>query len=126
VAERSSTLGIQLACGPDADAEEIAESASQLRRELLDLDVEAVEAPRVGEPPAGSRAVDVAALGSLLVTAGPQFLAAVVGVARAWLGHSQQRSIRLELDGDVLELTGLASDQQRMLADEWLRRHGSG
>jgi hypothetical protein len=67
----------------------------------------------------------VAALGSLLVTAGPQFLAAVVGVARAWLGHSQPRSIRLELDGDVLELTGLPSDQQRMLADEWLRRHGS-
>jgi hypothetical protein len=125
VAERSSALGIHLACGPDADDEEVAEATSQLRRELLDLDVEAVETPRAGEPPEGTRAVDVAAVGSLLVTAGPQFLAAVVGVVRAWLGRSQQRSIRLELDGDVLELSGLPTDQQRMLANEWLRRHES-
>jgi hypothetical protein len=125
VAERSSALGIHLACGPDADDEEVAEAASQLRRELLDLDVEAVETPRAGEPPEGTRAVEVAAVGSLLVTAGPQFLAAVIGVVRAWLGRSQQRSIRLELDGDVLELTGLPTDQQRTLANEWLRQHGS-
>ena len=125
MAEQPSTLGIQLACGPDADTEEIAEASSQLRRELLALDVDAVETPRAGEPPAGSRAVDVAALGSLLVTAGPQILSAVVGVIGAWLGRSQKRSIRLELNGDVLELTGLPSDQQQRLADEWLRRHGS-
>jgi hypothetical protein len=116
---------MQLGCGPDADAQEIAESASQLRRELLDLDVDAIETPRLSEPPAGSRAADVGAIGSFLVTAGPQFLAAVVAAAQAWLGHRQQRSIRLELDGDVLELTGLASDQQRLLTEEWLRRHGS-
>jgi hypothetical protein len=58
----------------------------------------------------------VAALGSLLVTAGPQILSAVVGVIGAWLGRSQKRSIRLELNGDVLELTGLSSDQQQRLA----------
>ena len=39
----------------------------QLRRELLDLEVDAVEAPGAGEPPPGSRAVDVAALGALVV-----------------------------------------------------------
>jgi hypothetical protein len=40
---RSATLGIQVAVGPDGDAEEVAEATARLRRELLDLDVEAVE-----------------------------------------------------------------------------------
>ena len=124
MAERPTTLGLQLACGPDADAEEIAEATSQLRRELLGLDVDAVETPRAGDPPAGSRAADVAAIGSLLVTAGPQILTAIAGVIGSWLRRSPQRSIRLELNGDVLELTGLPADQQQRLADEWLRRHG--
>ena len=125
MAGRSSALSLQLACAPDADAEEIAESTSRLRRELLDLDVDAVDTVRAGEPPAGARAVDVAALGSLLVTAGPQALGSILNVIRAWLSHSPQRSIRLELDGDTLELTGVSADQQRHLADEWLRRHES-
>jgi hypothetical protein len=48
-----------------------------------------------------------------------------LNVVRARPGHSQQRSIRFELDGDVLELMSVPTDQQQMLADEWLRRHGS-
>lgn len=37
--EQPATLGIQVAVGPDANAEEVAEATLQLRRELLDLDV---------------------------------------------------------------------------------------
>jgi hypothetical protein len=124
--ERSATLGIRLAVGPDIDAEEIAEATLQLRRELLDLDVEAVEQPRAGEPPPGTRAVELAALGALVVTVSQsQLLTPLVAVVRSWLAGSQQRSIKLELDGDVLELTGLSSNEQRRLTDEWLRRHES-
>ncbi|HZD74257.1 MAG TPA: hypothetical protein VE776_10310 [Actinomycetota bacterium] len=124
--EQPATLGIQLAVGPDNDAEEVAEATLQLRRELLDLDVEAVELARAGEPPAGTRAVELAALGALLVTfAKSQMLTAVVAAVRSWLGRSQQRSIKLEIGGDVLELTAVSSSEQRRLAEEWLRRHES-
>ncbi len=124
--ERLATLGIQLAVGPDIDAEEIAEATMQLRRELLDLDVEAVEQPRAGEPPLGTRAVELAALGALVVTVSQsQLLTPLVAVVRSWLAGSPQRSIKLELDGDVLELTGLSSNEQLRLTDEWLRRHES-
>jgi hypothetical protein len=51
--ERPAPLGIQVAGGPDDDAEQLAEATMQLRRELLDLDVEGVEVPRAGEAPAG-------------------------------------------------------------------------
>jgi hypothetical protein len=124
--ERPATLGIQVAVGPDADAEEVAEATLQLRRELLDLDVEAVELPRAGDPPPGTRAVELAALGALVATfAQSPLLGPVVAAVRSWLAGSPQRSIKLELDGDALELTGLSSNEQRRLVDEWLRRHES-
>jgi len=124
--EQSVTLGIQVAVGPDADAEEVADATLQLRRELLDLDVEAVELVRAGEPPPGTRGVELAALGALVVTVGQSPLfGPVLATVRSWLAGSQQRSVKLELDGDILELTGLSSKEQQRLADEWLGRHGS-
>ena len=124
--ERPTTFDIRVAVGSDADPEEVAEATLQLRRELLELDVESVEIPRAGDPPPGSRAVDLAALGALVVTvAQSQLLASVVAAVRSWLAGSRQRSIKLELGGDVLELSGVSSAEQRRLTDEWLRRHES-
>jgi hypothetical protein len=124
--ERPMTFDIQLAVGPDADDEEVAEATLQLRRELLELEVEAVEIPRAGDPPPGSRAVDLAAIGALVVTvAQSQLLGSVVAAIQSWLAGSRRRSIKLEIGGDVLELAGVSSDEQRRLTDEWLRRHES-
>lgn len=61
-------LGIQVIGEPDADPEEVAEATLQLRRELLDLDVGAVETPRAGEAPPGTRAVELLALGGLVLS----------------------------------------------------------
>ena len=109
--EHPSALGVQVAVGPDGDAEEVAQATLQLRRELLDLDVDAVEVPGAGEPPPGSRAVDVATLGALVVNiADSQLLAAVVAAVRSWLAGSSRRSIKLQLGGDALELTGVSSE----------------
>ena len=124
--DQLTRLGIQVTGGPDAEAEEVADATMQLRRELLDLDVSAVEVPQAGEPPPGTRAVELAALGALAVSiAKPELLTAVVAVVRSWLSRSQHRSIKLVLGGDVLELTGVPSDEQRRMTDEWLRRHDS-
>jgi hypothetical protein len=123
--DQPATLGVQLTVGPNDDAEQVGEATLQLRHELLDLDVEAVEVPRAGEAPPGTRAVELAALGALVVTVGQSnLLAPVVAAVRSWLASQQQhRSIKLELDGDVLELSGLSSKDQQRLADEWLLRH---
>ena len=64
----------------------------------------------MSEPPPGTRAVDFVALGTLVITvAQSQLLVAVVSTVRSWLGSHPQRSIKLEIDGDVLEMTGLSS-----------------
>jgi len=117
-------LDISLSGGQDADTEAVAEAIRQLRRELLELDVDSVDLPRSADPPPGSRAVDVTALGALVVTiAQTPLLGAVVDTVRSWLARSRHGTIKLELNGDVLELTGISSDEQRRLTDEWLRRH---
>jgi hypothetical protein len=122
--ERPATLGIQVELGPDADDEEVAEATLQLRRELLDLDVDSVDLPTAGQPPPGTRGVELAALGALLVSVTQsQLLAPVLAAVRSWLGGSPRRSIKLELEGDPLELTGISSTEQRRLVDEWLQRH---
>lgn len=71
-----------------------------------------------------TREVELAALGALLVSVTQsQLLAPVLAAVRSWLGGSPQRSIKLELEGDTLELTGISSTEQRRLVDEWLQRH---
>ena len=127
MSENPTTLGVQIAVGPDGDAEEVAQATLQLRRELLDLDVDAVGVQRAAEPPAGSRAADVVALGALAISlTDSQLLPAVVAAVRSWLAGSSRRSIKLQLGGDALELTGMSSKEQRRLTDEWLARHTHG
>jgi hypothetical protein len=110
-----------------ADRQELDTLTSMLRNELLALDVGAVEAPRAGPPPAGTRGGPLAELGALAMSvASPELLAAVVSVTGGWLAGRHRRSVRLEVDGDVLELTGASSAQQQLLVNAWLRRRKGG
>jgi hypothetical protein len=78
----------------DADPEELAQLTARLRDELLELDVEAVERPREGSPPPGTRAVELVAVGTLLASfAKPELLTGIVAAIRSWLGRSGQRTV---------------------------------
>jgi hypothetical protein len=118
-------LSLQVQGGAWLEADELEELTRQLRRELADLDVDSVELVRAGEPPPGARAVDVLAVGSLLVTLARSsgVLAAVVGAIQSWVAGPRQRTVKLELDGDTLEVTGLTSADQRRLITTWIARH---
>ena len=113
-----------------ADAERLDTLTGFLRQELLQLDVEDVTALPAGTPPSGSRAFDVVAVGGLLVALGrsAEGLRAVVLAVRKWLsrGEGMRRTVRLEVGGDVLELSeATAADQQR-LVDVFISRHTVG
>jgi hypothetical protein len=105
------------------DQEGLAELADGLRQELLDLDVDSVEQLSAGEAPPGSRAFDVAALGTLVVTlAKSEVLAAIVSAVAMWLTSRRNQVVKIDVDGDVLELSGLPSQERQRLTEEWLRR----
>jgi len=110
-------------------AEEVERAGESLREELLELDVDSVHRLSEGTAPPGSRGVDIAALGGLLVSlpATPSVLSAMIETVRGWLrrgGDDSQRSVHLEIDGDVLKLGQATADQQERLVQDWLRRRG--
>jgi hypothetical protein len=111
--------------GPDSDAEELAELTQRLRGQLLELDVDAVEPATEGEAPAGAKGIELLAIGGLVVQFAmkSEILRSVVDATSAWLGRQQGRSVKLTLDGDTLEVTGVSSDEQRRLVDLWVARH---
>ena len=107
-----------------AEAEEVAELTRQLRRALLELDVDAVGPVPEGKAPPDGRAVDELALGGLLVSPvnASRVLASVVEAIQSGVVGRGPRSVRLELDGDV-EVSGVSSRRQDELVKVWLDRH---
>lgn len=111
-----------------ADRERLAQLTIYLRAELLQLQVENVTALRAGDPPPDTRASEVTAAGGLLVTLGQaaEGLRSVVSVVRDWLRRSDggpARTVRLELDGDTLELSHASPADQERLIELFVKRH---
>lgn len=110
------------------DVEELERSALDLRREIGALDVDDVSPGPAETPPEGTRGIPVAAIGSLLVSLNPtaKVLLTVVTTVRGWLTHSgSDRTVKLKVGDDVLELTGVSSAAQDKLVDDWIRTHAS-
>jgi Effector Associated Constant Component 1 len=115
-----AALRVDLDLGPGADSEEVDEAARALLRELRELDVDSVERVSAGEPPPDSRAVEVAAVGSLMVTLGRSALGAVAGVLQAWLARRSGRTVKLTLGADSIEISGGSAAYQRQLIETFL------
>jgi hypothetical protein len=113
-----------------ADAARLAEVTGYLRAELLQLDVENVTTPQSGDVPPGARVVSVAAVGTLLVALGQSVdgLRSVVSAIKDWLrrGEGTRRTVRLELDGDALELSQASAADQERLIELFVSRHAPG
>ncbi len=111
----------------DADAEELDRLTVNLRKELLQLDVDDVVRAHEGLPPPGARAVDLVALGALVVKVGEATggLASVVRAVQSWLAHKSDRTVILKMAGDEIEVSGATAVQQQVLIEAWLARHGT-
>ena len=125
MAGETGQLAAVVDAGADSDAEELAELTRRLRGQLLELDVDAVELATGGEAPRFPRGVELLAIGGLVIQFAmeSEVLKSVVDATTAWLGRQQGRSVKLTLDGDTLEVTGVSSDEQRRLVDLWVARH---
>jgi hypothetical protein len=113
-----------------AGAERVEKLTGYLREELVQLDVGRVTRLSAGPPPPGARALDVVAVGGLLVslTSSAVSLTAVISAIRSWLSRDEgrHRTIRLEIDGDVLELSDASAADERRLMGLFVGRHASG
>jgi hypothetical protein len=112
-----------------ADVERLDELTGFLRHELLQLEVEDVLKPSASEPPPGARGLNATAVGGLLVSlsSAAEGLAAVISAVKAWLtrGVAPHRNVRLEIDGDVLELSDATALDQDRLIGLFIGRHAT-
>ncbi|TCC31549.1 hypothetical protein [Kribbella sindirgiensis] len=93
---------------------------------MLGLDVDGVEPYREGDAPEGTRGGLAALAGVLSVSLAPglQMLGSVVAVVREWLLRTGDgRTVKLTIDGDVIELTRTTDAVQQQLVDAFVRRH---
>ncbi len=120
-----SELTATLDVGEDYDAEELLELGRGLRDELLDLDIDAAAFAGLGTVPEGAKGVETLLFGTLVVrlVLNPALLRSVVETTVAWLARRQARSVKLTLDGDTLEVTGVSSNEQDLLVEQWITRH---
>jgi hypothetical protein len=110
-------LRISIEDGHAPDDEELATQTSWLRRNLLELDVQAVRQDSAGPPPAGARAGEVLEVGTLLVAFArtPQIVSAIAQVLSAWIASRRGRSVTVVLNDTRIELGGVAHDDQRQM-----------
>jgi hypothetical protein len=107
----------------DADPDATVALTDSLQEDLLELDVEHVDAPVTVEVPDDAKAGGGLALDMLAVSLTPAMLTAVVAVVRSWLSRQGDRRVKLKIGDDILELSGVSQDDQHRLVDDWLRRH---
>ena len=110
-----------------ADAAELERTTTNLRRQLLELDVESVDRPTAGAAPPDARGIDLAAVGALLVALqqGTDVVSKIVTLVRSWVDREDGRTVKLTIAGDTIELTHASDEDQRRLVEAWLARHPS-
>jgi hypothetical protein len=114
----------------DADPERLDTLTSYLRADLIAHDVEDVSPLPADTIPPGARSGIATVIGGLLVNLGDAAdgLAAVVSAVTQWLKRSDtpDRVVRIELDGDVLELHHPTPADQERLIQLFIGRHQPG
>ncbi len=123
--EDLSQLEINFTVDDDVSAHELDELTAAMRRELLQLDVQSVDRVSGGPAPEGAKGIELAELGALVVSLGKAtpVLGQVVAVIEAWVARSPNRTVKLTLDGDTLELNGMSERDQRQVVKDWMARH---
>jgi hypothetical protein len=104
----------------DVDAAALDQLARQLRGQLLDLDVDAVEPLPSGEAADDSKALDLMVVGGLLVKFGPGVAAAVANAVRAWVNRDGHRSVTMKIGDHEITLQAATAEQQEKLVEAWL------
>ncbi len=89
------------------------------------MDIERVDRPSAGPAPADARGIDLAIVGQLIIELGKvgPILGQVVAVVQAWAARSPDRTAKLTIGGDSLELTGMTEADQHKIIGAWMARH---
>ena len=99
-----------------ANDEEIDRLTRRLRQQLIELDVNLVEMASGGPVPAGAKAVDPVAVGTLVVTLLPAVVPKVLEFLHAWMLRDRGRTVKIraasgDTSFDVEYTPGVTSEE---------------
>ncbi len=106
-----------------SDPVELDQLTGQLRRRLLELDVDDVRAVRTDEIPPGAKPVDPVTLGALIVTAGPAVVKAVGDLVGRWMENRPIQTVKLTIGEESLELSSASPEERERLVDLFVARN---
>jgi len=98
----------------DATEEDIDRMTRQLLSELRETDVESAELAKGGEAPHGTKSGDLITMGSIVLSALPNALPAVVALVQAWSARGQGRTVKFK--GKGIEFEGSPEELHKLLA----------
>jgi hypothetical protein len=77
----------------DADPEELDHATRSLRAELQDLPIDSISLATAGEVPAGAKAGDAVAIGSLVLSLAPIVMPVLIDFLKSWIARKEGRLI---------------------------------
>ena len=109
----------------DVDAAELERLTQSLQREILQVDdVASVEQPTAGPAPEGTKAVDIAQIGALVVAAAPGVaaLTRIIDTVRGWFDNrnavepdAPPVSLKMTIGDKSLEIVADQEQQDRLI-----------
>ncbi|MFJ3302527.1 hypothetical protein ACIPSA_05300 [Streptomyces sp. NPDC086549] len=116
-----SGMRLVVSGGADVDQEELDELTAQLRRRLLELDVDDVRVGRSDGPvPEGAKPGELIAVGALAVSLAPAVLRPALRLVETWMRNRPVRTVKVDVDGRTLELNHATAEQQQRLVEAFL------
>jgi hypothetical protein len=115
-----ATLIVQIQPATGDSQRDLLRLTDQLRTALLDLDIAGIDTRAGGAAPGDTKGAGL--VESLAVKLGIVALTKASDKIREWAGRSS-RSVKVCIDGDCIELTGVTTAQQQLLLDVWLDKH---
>ena len=102
----------------DTTEEDIDRMTRQLLSELRDTDVESARLTSTGQIPAGAKSADAISVGSIMISAIPTVLPAIVGLVQSWAARGQGRTVKFkgQIGGGMIEFEGSPEELQRLIA----------
>jgi hypothetical protein len=96
MSENPAELLIELSVD-NGDPAELDELSRQLRTEIEELNIDAVEQVSAGAAPEGTKAVDLTAIGQMAVTLAPAIVPPLFDLLKSWVERKPSTPVRIKV-----------------------------
>jgi hypothetical protein len=98
----------------DATDDELDRLTRQLLSDLRETNVDSAELTDSGDSPSGTKAAGEVTIGSIIVSALPETLPAVITAVQSWTGRGRGRTVKFK--GRGIEFEGSPEDLEKILS----------